>query len=105
MSSDVESKFIQIQRENSINESSTSARNQSIIQNISFSRESKKNIFIVLLHGFLYMFSFSVIIPTYTSIFEYFEPKSKTKGLIGTQSIYWGILMMMAPLGTLINIY
>ena len=103
MSSDVESKFIQIQRENSINESSTSTRNQSIIQNMNFSKESKKNIFIVLFHGFLYMFSFSVIIPTYTSICEYFEQKSEKQGLIGTQSIYWGILMMMAPLGTLIN--
>ena len=81
---------MQIQRENSINESvSTANRNPSIIQSISFSRESKMNIFIVLSHGFLYMFSFSVIIPTYTFI-------------ISTE-YYWGVLMMMAPLGTLFN--
>ena len=90
ISSNVNSKFLQIQRENSINESvSTANRNPSIIQSISFSRESKMNIFIVLSHGFLYMFSFSVIIPTYTFI-------------ISTE-YYWGVLMMMAPLGTLFN--
>ena len=102
ISSDVGSKFIQIQRENSINESMSSLRSQSIIQSISISRESKWNIYIVLFHGFLYMYSFSVIIPTYTSIVSYFDD------IIGDnnyekQSIYWGILMMMAPLGTLIN--
>jgi len=102
ISSDVGSKFIQIQRENSINESMSSFRSQSIIQSISISRESKWNIYIVLFHGFLYMYSFSVIIPTYTSIVSYFDD------IIGDnnyekQSIYWGILMMMAPLGTLIN--
>ena len=102
ISVDVGSKFLQIQRESSINESSSS-RNQSLIQSISFSRESKYNIFVVLFHGFLYMFSFSVIIPTYTSIIDYFEVKSGKEGLIGAQSIYWGILMMMAPLGALIN--
>ena len=108
ISSDVGSKFMQIQRENrenSVYESSASGRlrSQSIIETITISSESKKNIFIILFHGFLYMFSFSVIIPTYTSIVDYFEKKSDTKGLIGAQSIYWGILMMMAPLGTLLN--
>ena len=93
ISSDVNSKFLQIQRENSINDSSNNIlRNPSIVQSISFSKESKFNIFIVLSHGFLYMFTFSVIIPTYTSIFD-----ENDSGL------RWGLLMMMAPLGTLFN--
>ena len=95
ISSDVNSKLLQIQRENSLNDSINSYsinRNPSIVQSISFSKESKFNIFIVLSHGFLYMFSFSVIIPTYTSIFDQNEP-----------GLRWGLLMMMAPLGTLFN--
>ena len=91
ISTDVNNKFFQIQRENSINESSFS-KTSSIIQSISISRESKTNIFIVLSHGFLYMFCFSVIIPTYTSFND-----------VKKQKFYWGLLMMMAPLGTLFN--
>ena len=97
ISTDVNSKFLQIQRESSINESSSSVninRNPSIVNSITFSKESKFNIFVVLSHGFLYMFCFSVIIPTYTSLFE---EEEKNHGL------YWGLLMMMAPLGTLVN--
>ena len=95
ISSDVNSKFLQIQRESNPNESvsSINLRSPSIINSIGFSKESKFNIFIVLLHGFLYMFCFSVIIPTYTSLFT----NDKNKGL------NWGFLMMMAPLGTLFN--
>ena len=98
ISADVNSKFLQIQRENSINmnESTSSFRSQSIIQSISFSKESKFNIAIVLFHGFLYMFNFSVIIPTYTIILKD-DINEKYKGA------YWGLLMMMAPLGTLFN--
>ena len=101
ISADVNSKFLQIQRENSINnnDSMSSVRNPSIIQSISFSKESKFNIAIVLFHGFLYMFNFSVIIPTYTIIF-----KDEIKGdNDDKQGFYWGLLMMMAPLGTLFN--
>ena len=52
ISADVNSKFLQIQRENSINnnDSMSSVRNPSIIQSISFSKESKFNIAIVLFH-------------------------------------------------------
>ena len=49
------------------------------------------------------MVSFSVIIPTYTSIIDYFEKTLGNNEIIGKASIYWGILMMMSPLGTLIN--
>ena len=64
ISGDINSRFIQISKESSINESTSSGflRNQSIIDSIIISRDSKYNIFIVLFHGFLYMFSFSVII-------------------------------------------
>ena len=96
ISTDVNSKFLQIQRESSPNESSISInlRSQSIINSLAFSKESKFNVFIVLSHGFLYMFCFSVIIPTYTSLFN---QNDKNKGW------NWGLLMMMAPLGTLFN--
>ena len=67
----------------------SSNRNQSIIEIITFSKESKYNNFIVLSHGFLYIFSFSVII---------FKVKKER------ETLYWGILMMMAPLGTLFNV-
>ena len=99
ISSDANSKFIQIQRESAINDSMSSGqiRMKSIINSISFSSQSKYNIAIVLIHGFLYMFSFSVIIPSYTSIIETFGKEQKI------QTLYWGILMMMAPLGTLFN--
>ena len=91
ISDDANSRFIQIQRENSMCESTSSMiKNPTIIQSITFSRESKSNIVIVLLHGFLYMFCFSVIIPTYTELM--------TKNFF-----YRGLLMMMAPLGTLFN--
>jgi len=99
ISADANSRFIQIQRESTINDSMSSGRNRmkTIINSISFSRQSKYNIAIILIHGFLYMFSFSVIIPSYTSIIENFG-KDENK-----QTLYWGILMIMAPLGTLFN--
>jgi len=99
ISSDANSRFIQIQRESAINDSMSSGRirMKTIINSISFSSQSKYNITIVLIHGFLYMFSFSVIIPSYTSFIEKFDKDPNT------QTLYWGILMMMAPLGTLFN--
>ena len=101
ISGDINSKFIQITRESSsINDSASSGllRNQSIIDSIIISRDSKYNISIVLFHGFLYMFSFSVIIPSYTTIID---KSSQQSGNI--KHIYWGILMAMAPIGILIN--
>ena len=100
ISGDINSRFIQISKESSINESTSSGflRNQSIIDSIIISRDSKYNIFIVLFHGFLYMFSFSVIIPSYISIIE-----KTINGKNKIEYIYWGILMVMAPIGTLFN--
>ena len=93
ISTDINSKFLQITRESNINVE----RTQSIAQTIAVSKDSKYNIFIVLAHGFLYMFSFSVIIPSSFLIFEKFN-LDYDKSII-----YWAILMMMAPLGTLFN--
>lgn len=96
ISTDINSKFLQINRESTIKESSTMNRTQSIVQVMGVSKDSKYNTFIVLAHGFLYMFSFSVIIPTSYRYLDKFEnQKSKL--------IYWAILMVMAPLGTLFN--
>ena len=97
ISSDLSSKLIQITKENSLNETIGDFKGPSIAQAISFSKESKYNIIIILLHGYLYMFSYSVIIPSYSLIFEENENKKNIK------NIYWGILMMMIPLGTLLN--
>ena len=73
---------------------------QSLSQIIGFSKDIKTNIFIVLAHGFLYKFSFSVIIPNSILLI----------GLIGSFGLknrilrfYWAVLMMMVPLGTLFN--
>ena len=93
ISTDINSKFLQITRESNINVE----RTQSLAQTMTVSKDSKYNIFIVLAHGFLYMFSFSVIIPSSFLIFEKFN-LDYDKSII-----YWAILMMMAPLGTLFN--
>ena len=93
ISTDINSKFLQITRESNVNVE----RTQSLAQTIAVSKDSKYNIFIVLAHGFLYMFSFSVIIPSSFLIFEEFN-LDYDKSII-----YWAILMMMAPLGTLFN--
>jgi len=98
ISTDINSKFLQITRESNVGLKDTfSERSQSLAQIIGFSKDSKYNIYIVLAHGFLYMFSFSIIIPTSTLIINSFD---LDKNLV---RIYWAVLMMMAPLGTLFN--
>ena len=95
LSTDINSKFLQINRESSVKESRVSERTQSIAQVMGFSKVSKHNIYIILTHGFLYLFSFSVIIPTsYLYLYNFNHKKNL---------IYWAILMVMAPLGTLFN--
>ena len=98
ISTDINSKFLQITRESNVNFKDTfGERTQSLADVIGFSKDSKYNIFIILAHGFLYMFSFSVIIPTSTLlIYSFGLEKDNAR-------IYWAILMMMAPLGTLFN--
>ena len=96
ISTDINSKFLQISRESTIKDS-FSERTQSLAQIIGFSKDSKTNIFIVLAHGFLYMFSFSVIIPSSNLLIRSFGMEDHIL------RIYWAVLMMMAPLGTLFN--
>ena len=97
ISTDINSKFLQINRETVSNKDSFLERTQSIAQVFGFSKDSKINIFIVLAHGFLYMFSFSVIIPSSTLLISSFGLDNNVL------RIYWAVLMMMAPLGTLFN--
>ena len=72
---------------------SKNMRRKSLAYNITFSKENKYNILITLFHGFFYCFSFSVIIPTYKAYIDDF----------GTHDEFYGLLMMMAPLGSLIG--
>ena len=99
ISSDINSKLIQITRENSIsmNTSMNYLVRKSIVENINFSKENKYNVIIIFFHGFLYMFSFSVIIPFYNDIFP--DIMNKSNNL----NIYCGLLMMMVPIGSLFN--
>jgi hypothetical protein len=93
ISSDMNSKLIQLsKRRSALNESTAS-----IVDTFKFSKDNIYNIFIVLFHSFLYMLSYSIIIPFYTSIFD------EIKKIEGNKYIYWGILMMMAPFGALFN--
>ena len=81
ISSDINSKLIQITKENSssmsFNDSFNNIIKKSVVDTISFSKENKYNIMIILIHGLLYMFSFSVIIPSYTSVFSQFDKKKE----------------------------
>ena len=100
ISSDINSKLLQINKENGLNESMNLLVKKSIVENISFSKENKYNVIIIFFHGFLYMFSFSVIIPFYITIFE---TKMKIQNI---KYIYCGLLMMMTSIGSLFtNLY
>ena len=98
ISSDVSSRLMQMNREFSFSDASYGeerkySRTRSITEGIAFSKENKKNIFITLFHGFYYYFSYSIIIPTYVAYINDFH----------VSEYYYGLLMMMAPLGTLIG--
>ena len=95
ISNEMGSKLMQITRENTLKDS-FSERTMSIVQSISFSKDSKNNLYIILAHGFLYMFSFSIIIPSYTLIIGYFSTEME-------RQVSYALLMMMAPFGTLFN--
>ena len=98
ISSDVSSRIMQMNQEilfqdGELEETNYSVRKKSIAMNFNFSTENKYNIIITLFHGFFYCFSFSVIIPTYTAYIDDFE----------VSKYFYGLLMMMAPLGSLIG--
>jgi len=106
ISGDVSSRLIQLSRElssfsDSGGESGLMFRNnKSIVDTISFSKQNTFNIFITLSHSFLYMLSFSVIIPTYQQLIgnkKYWDiDKNKEK-------IFCGLLMMMIPIGSIVS--
>ena len=102
ISSDVSSKLMQMNKEFSFSDRSFGeerkySRSISITDNIYFSKENKFNIVLTLSHGFLYTFSYAVIIPTYIAYIDFFK-----KDDFDIKHLY-GLLMMMAPLGALIG--
>ena len=110
ISGDVSSRLIQLTKElNSFSNSGSSGNqmfrnNKSIVETISFSKQNYYNIIITLFHAFLYMFSFAVIIPTYPDFISSNYWKSETEEEKDKNyNIYYGLLMMMAPLGSLIS--
>jgi len=106
ISGDVSSRLIQLSRElNSFSDSGGESgmmfrNNKSIVDTISFSKQNTFNVFITLFHSFLYMFSYSVIIPTYQEFIgnnKYWEIGENKK------KIFYGLLMMMVPIGCIIS--
>jgi len=98
ISTEVSSRLMQMNKEFSFSDVSFGderkySRSISIANNITFSKENKYNIGITLFHGFFYNFSYSVVIPTYTSYVDDFTD----------YKYFYGLLMMMAPLGALIE--
>ena len=92
MSGDVSSKLIQLT--NSVSDASEAFKNtKSIVDTISFSRQNKINLLITLLHGFIYMYSFSVILPTYNDLLN----------LLNIENYWGGILMIANPLGAIFS--
>ena len=99
ISSDVSSKLMLMNKEFANTDSSSNGSKYrgsfSIADNISFSKENKKNIIIALAHGFYFNFAFSIIIPTYK---EYLDS-------LNVDKIFYGVLMLMAPLGAIIGYF
>ena len=98
ISSEVSSRLMQMNKEFSFSETPYAeerkySRSISITEGIAFSRQNKNNIYLTLFHGFYYYFSYSIIIPTYVAYINEFN-----KG-----EYFYGLLMMMAPFGTLIG--
>ena len=98
ISSDINSKLLQITKENSLtmNESLNTIMKKGIAETMNSSKETKNNVFIILFHAFLYMCSFSIIIPSYNFVFKKMDKKDHLY-------ILWGFLMMMAPLGSILS--
>ena len=106
ISGDVSSRLIQLSRElNSFSDSGGESalmfrNNKSIADTISFSKQNTFNIFITLSHAFLYMFSYSVIIPTYQEFIgnqKYWKIDGKK------EKLFCGLLMMMVPIGSIVS--
>ena len=106
ISGDVSSRLIQLSRElSSFSDSGGEngmmfRNNKSIADTISFSKQNTFNISIILSHSFLYMFSYSVIIPTYQ---EFIKNDKYWKIDKEKEKIFYGLLMMVAPIGAIIS--
>ena len=114
ISGDVSSRLIQLSKElrsfsegggNSDDNFNNIFKNKkSIVDNISFSKQNSFNIYITLFHGFLYMFSFANIIPSYSSLIQSNKFwKESYDNRTEKFSFYCMILMSMAPLGAIIS--
>ena len=107
ISGDVSSRLIQLSRElNSFGDSGADGsffrNSRSIVDTISFSKQNSFNIILTLCHAFLYMFSITIIIPTYTELIS--SKKILTSdNLDNDKYLHFGLLMMMAPLGSLVS--
>lgn len=105
ISGDVSSRLIQLSKElNSFSDSGGEngmmfRNSKSIADTISFSRQNSFNILITLCHSFLYMFSYSVIIPTYKE----FIGNNNFFSINENKKLFYGLLMMMIPIGSLIS--
>ena len=107
ISGDVSSRLIQLSKElNSFSDSGAEGgmmfrNNKSIVDTISFSKQNTFNISITLCHAFIYMFSLAAIIPTYT---EFISSTNYWVDInLDNKKIFYGLLMMMAPIGSLIS--
>lgn len=102
---ELSSKLIKI-KNNSINSSEISEKysfeipEQSLIDKIFFSKENIINIICTLIHTFLYMFTYSIIIPNnyyYLINDDGFSEKGKKAYL------YYALIMVSVPIGTIIS--
>ena len=108
ISGDVSSRLIQLSKElisigDGRNDSIGFRNNKSIVDTISFSKQNSFNICITLYHAFLYMFSFSVIIPTYPDFISSTKFWNHEEFIEKDKILFYGLLMMMAPSGALIS--
>ena len=102
---ELSSKLIKI-KNNSINSSEISEKysfeipEQSLIDKIFFSKENIINIICTLIHTFLYMFTYSIVIPNnyyYLINKDGFSEKEKKAYL------YYALIMVSVPIGTIIS--
>lgn len=102
---ELSSKLIKI-KNNSINSSEISEKysfeipEQSLIDKIFFSKENIINIICTLIHTFLYMFTYSIVIPNnyyYLINEDGFSEKEKKAYL------YYALIMVSVPIGTIIS--
>ena len=110
ISGDISSKLIQITKElNNFNDTDSVnnvfRNNKSLVDTISSSKQNYYNIYIILFHGFIYMFSFSCILPSYPELIysDKFWDNSKDirRDNYFYYSLFCSLLMIMVPLGSI----